>query len=175
MVYRILLLTTVFVSSLFASINLSDLKSFKADFTQIVTNESNKTIEYKGEVFIKNSGKVLWQYKTPIIKNVYLVDDMAIVDEPELEQAIYTKLEQAINIIKLLKEAKKIDTNLYQSRLYEVDYFITLKDEKISSLAYKDQLANRILINFSNIEQNGEISDELFKFLPPKHYDIIEK
>lgn len=175
MVYRVLLFTLIFASSLIASTNLSSLKSFKADFTQIVVNESNKSIEYKGEVFIKNSGKVLWKYKTPILKNVYLINDQVIVDEPELEQAIYTKLEQTIDMIKLLKEAKKIDKDLYQANLYEIDYFITLKEGKIRSLAYKDQLANRVSINFSNIEQNIKISDEIFNFLPPKYYDIIEK
>ena len=175
MVYRILLITGLLVSSVFASMKLDELKSFKADFTQEVTNESNKTIEYKGEVFIKNTGKVLWKYKTPIIKNVYLVDNVAIVDEPELEQAIYTSLEKSIDIIKLLKEAEKIDTDLYKSTLYNVNYFITLKDGKIQSLAYQDQLANRIAINFSSIEQNKDISDEIFKFIPPQEYDIIKK
>ena len=90
MVYKVLIVTLVFASSVFASINLEELKSFKAEFKQTVTNESNKTIEYKGSVFIKNTGKVLWKYKTPVEKNVYVLDDLAIVDEPELEQAIYS-------------------------------------------------------------------------------------
>ena len=175
MVYKVLIVTLVFASSVFASINLEELKSFKAEFKQTVTNESNKTIEYKGSVFIKNTGKVLWKYKTPVEKNVYVLDDLAIVDEPELEQAIYSKLEKAINIISLLKNAKKIDEDLYQANLYETNYFITLKDGKVKSLGYKDQLENRIAIDFSKIEQNVEISDEIFEFLPPKHYDIIEK
>ena len=74
-----------------------------------------------------------------------------------------------------MKNAKKIDEDLYQANLYETNYFITLKDGKVKSLGYKDQLENRIAIDFSKIEQNVEISDEIFEFLPPKHYDIIEK
>lgn len=175
MVYRILLLIGLFISNIYASENFNELKTFKAEFTQLVTNESKKTIEYNGEVFIKNNGKVLWKYKTPIIKNVYVIENIAIVDEPELEQAIYTSLEKSIDILKLLKDAKKIDDNLYKASLNDVDYFITLKENKVSSLSYKDQLANSISINFSKIEQNSEISDELFIFLAPDYYDIIKK
>ncbi len=151
MVYKILFGFLVLVSNLFASINLEDLKTFKADFTQIVMNESKKSIEYKGKVFIRSDSKVLWKYKTPIIKNVYIIDETVIVDEPELEQAIYTTLEKEINILKLLKDAKKIDANLYKTKLYEVDYFITLENDKIKSLSYKDELANRISIVFFQI------------------------
>ena len=49
---------------------------------------SSDIITYQGEVFIKNSGQILWKYKTPVVKNVYIDNNMAIVDEPELEQAI---------------------------------------------------------------------------------------
>ena len=34
---------------------------------------------------------------------MYINNDYAIVDEPELEQAIYTKLDSEINIIKTIK------------------------------------------------------------------------
>jgi len=175
MVYRFILVTTIFVSSVFASINFEELKTFKSEFTQLVINESGKTISYKGEVFIKNNGKVLWKYKTPIVKNVYLIDDLVIVDEPELEQAIYTKLEKEINMLKLMKEANKIDKDLYKANLYNTNYFITIKDDKIKSLSYQDELSNKISINFSDPEQNVEIKDQIFIFLAPKHYDIIEK
>ncbi len=175
MVYKILIVTSLFISNVFASIDFDKLKSFEAEFIQTVTNESQKTIEYKGEVFIKSSGKVLWRYKTPIEKNVYILGNIAIIDEPELEQAIYTSLEKSIDIIKLLKDSKKIGDDLYKAKLYEVDYFITLKDDKISSLSYKDELANSISIDFSKIKQNSEISDSIFTFFPPDYYDIIKK
>ncbi|MFX4155806.1 outer-membrane lipoprotein carrier protein LolA, partial [Aliarcobacter butzleri] len=76
---------------------------------QTITSNSSDVILYKGQVFIKSSGKILWKYKTPVEKNVYIDNNSAIVDEPELEQAIFTKLENEINIIQLLKDAKKID------------------------------------------------------------------
>lgn len=175
MVYRILLLSVFFISGLFASSSLENLKSFRANFTQVISSESNQTIEYKGKVFIKNSGKVLWKYETPIIKNVYVLDNVAIVDEPELEQAIYTTLENSIDIVKLLQDAKKIKQNTYEANLYDIKYIILLENEKIKSLSYTDQLENKIVISFEKIEQNMEFSDDIFSFIAPDYYDIIKK
>ncbi len=175
MVYRNLLLVLLFASNIFGATKLEDLKSLKANFIQTIISQSNKTIEYKGELFIKNSGKVLWKYQTPIIKNVYVINNVVIVDEPELEQVIYTTLEKNIDMLKLLKEAKKIDKNKYLATLYEVEYLIQMNENKISSLSYKDELENKIVITFLKSEENIEIKDEIFQFLPPKYYDIIEK
>ena len=175
MVYKFLVLIMLFISNVFASSQLENLKSFEADFIQSVTNEADKTIEYKGKVFIKNSSKVLWKYKTPIIKNVYVLNDIAIVDEPELEQAIYTTLENSIDIVKLLKDAKKVEENKYEAELYSTKYIILLENDKIKSLSYSDQLENNILITFLNSKQNINISDVVFNFIPPEYYDIVEK
>jgi len=175
MVYKFLVLVMLFVSNVFASSQLENLKSFEAEFIQSVTNESKKTIEYKGKVFIKNSGKVLWKYETPIIKNVYVLDNIAIVDEPELEQAIYTTLENSIDIVKLLKDAKNVGENKYEAELYGNKYNIFLDENKIKSLSYSDQLENKILIEFSKSKENIEIPEEIFNFLAPEHYDIIKK
>jgi outer membrane lipoprotein carrier protein len=175
MFYRYLLVTVLLLSSLFASYSLTDIKSFKADFVQSVINESNKKIEYKGKLAIKENGKVLWRYQDPIIKNVYVDNNMVIVDEPELEQAIYTTLDKGINIVKLLKDAVKVDKNKYKSRLYNKDYFLTFENNKIKKIEFKDELENRVTIKFSNIEENVKIDEKLFKFTPPEYYDIIRK
>ena len=175
MVYKGLFILILSISSMFGAIDFDKLKSFRADFTQIITNESQKTIEYKGKVFIKNSGKVLWKYETPILKNVYVLDKIAIIDEPELEQAIYTTLENSIDMIKLLKNSKKIEENKYQTELYNTVYTINIKKNIIDSLSYMDELENRVSIIFDNAEQNIEINDEIFNFLAPDYYDIIKK
>lgn len=179
MVYKILLLCLISISSF--QLNASDskklesLKSFQANFIQKVTNESNSVIEYKGEVFIKNNGKVLWKYSTPILKNVYILNRIVIVDEPELEQAIYSTLEDNIDMIKLIKEAKEIEKNKYETRLYDTTYTIMTKENKIKSLSYKDELENKILISFENVKQDIELEDEIFNFLAPEDYDIIKR
>ena len=175
MFYRLVIAFVLFCVSSMASTDIRDLDSFKASFVQVITSNSQNKIEYKGDVFIKKSGKILWKYKTPVVKNVYINNDYAVVDEPELEQAIYTKLESEINIIKLLNNSKKVNENSYTTNIDDVDYLIkTSKDDnKISYIKYKDKLENDVEIKFSSVVQNGDIQDEMFKFTPPSNYDII--
>jgi outer membrane lipoprotein carrier protein len=177
MFYKLIISTTLFCISCFAANDIKNLDSFKASFLQVITSGSDNVIEYKGEVFIKKSGKILWKYKTPVVKNVYINDSFAVVDEPELEQAIFTQLESEINIIKLLNSSKKIDNNSYTTNIDDTDYMIktSKSDDKIEFINYKDKLENKVEIKFSDVIQNGEISDDIFKFTIPDHYDIIRK
>lgn len=161
---------------LFASTDIKNLDSFEAKFTQIITSSSKNIIEYKGEVYIKKSGKILWKYKTPIVKNVYIDGTYAVVDEPELEQAILTQLDSEIDIIKLLNSSKKIDNNTYLTTVEDVKYTIKIsEDDKIEEIKYVDKLENSVVIKFLDVIQNGQISDNVFKFQIPSNYDIIKK
>ncbi|XPV70250.1 MAG: LolA-like outer membrane lipoprotein chaperone [Halarcobacter sp.] len=174
MIYKILLLT-LFVINSYAQIDLSDIKTFKADFIQSVFNQSNKELKYKGSLYISSQKRVLWQYKTPIKKNVYLIDNSVIIDEPELEQAIYTSLENGIDFVTLLKSAKKINENQFQSTINGIDYNINIKNDQIDSITYKDSFENNIIIKLKNVEKNIPLDESLFSFLPPDYYDIIRK
>ena len=109
MFYKLIFTLFIFSSFSFSSSDIQNLKSFQSKFTQTITSSSSDIITYQGEVFIKNSGQILWKYKTPVVKNVYIDNNMAIVDEPELEQAIFTTLENEINFLLLLFAAIKID------------------------------------------------------------------
>ena len=177
MFYKLIIAFMLFCVSSIASNDIRDLDSFKASFVQVITSNSTNKIEYTGEVFIKKSGKILWKYKTPVIKNVYINNDFAIVDEPELEQAIFTQLESEINIIKLLNSSKKVNENSYITNIEDIDYLIKTSkdDDKINYIKYKDKLENDVEIKFSNVVQNGEIADGIFKFTVPSNYDVIRK
>lgn len=175
MFYKVLVIfISLFIASS-ASADIRNLDSFYGNFEQTIVSSSENKIEYKGKVFIKSSGKILWKYETPIIKNVYIDNSMAIVDEPELEQAIFTKLEDEINIIKLLKDAKKVDNENYISTIDGVKYSIKIKNDKIEKITYKDNLDNLVTINFFNVVINQEINDEIFKYIVPSNYDVIRK
>ena len=177
MFYRLVIAFALFCVTCIASNDIRDLDSFKASFVQVIVSNSQNKIEYTGDVFIKKSGKILWKYKTPVVKNVYINNDYAVVDEPELEQAIYTKLDSEINVIKLLNNSKKVNENSYTTKIEDVDYLIKTSktDDKISYIKYKDKLENDVEIKFSNVVQNGEIQDEIFKFNVPANYDVIRK
>ena len=175
MFYKIGLFLIGFTLISNASINIEKLDTFKSNFTQSIKSTTGKTIEYKGAVFIKKDGKILWKYKTPIIKNVYVLNSFAIIDEPELEQAIYTTLENEINIIELIKGSQKIDETTYLASIDEIDYMIFTENGKIDSISYTDKLDNKVLISFLKVKQNQNIDDDVFKFDIPDYYDIIRK
>ena len=175
MFYRLLFIVMLFLSSQLSANDLKNIKTFDADFKQTIINSSNKTIVYKGHIYIKEPGKILWQYKDPIIKNVYVFNKVAVIDEPELEQAIYSKLQNEVNILELMETAKKIANNKYRATLYNVTYTISIQQGKIKSIVYVDELENKVMISFENIKQNEIIEDKVFEFIPPKYYDIIRK
>lgn len=176
MFYKVLLLITSISTIIFANSTIKNLDSFQSKFTQIVTSSNDKDfIEYKGEVFIKKSGKILWKYETPVKKNIYIDNNSVIVDEPDLEQAIFTKLENEINIIKLLEDSKKISENLYRSKLDGITYEISMKNGKVDLITYKDNLENSIKIKFFEVINNANIDDSKFIFTLPSGYDLIKK
>ena len=177
MFYKKIFVFIVFFMTLNAVADIKNLESFKANFTQSIKSINNKIIEYKGEVFIKNTGKILWKYKTPIEKNVYILNDFAIIDEPELEQAIYTQLQSEINIIKLLNTSKKINENSYITNIDDTDYLIesSKATNEIEIIKYKDKLDNSVKIKLTNQISNKNIEDDIFRFTAPEHYDIIRK
>jgi outer membrane lipoprotein carrier protein len=163
-----------FSISLFSN-DLLTLKSFQGAFTQTIVNSSGNTIEYKGELLVKNSNKIVWHYTKPIVKNVYILGDYAIVDEPELEQAIYTKLQKELNLFTLMQQAKHIENQTYETTLNDIVYTIVMQKNHIKSVSYKDELENSVKINFYDTQINHEIPEHKFQFFPPKHYDIIRK
>jgi outer membrane lipoprotein carrier protein len=152
-----------------------NIKTFEAYFKQTVLNSSDKEIVYEGKVFIKEPSKILWQYESPVIKNVYVIANTVVVDEPELEQAIYTRLENEINLLKLIKKSVKKTDNLYETTIGDTKYEIVLNNNQIQRIVYLDELENKVTIDFMKVKQNKSISDTLFQFTPPSFYDVIKK
>ena len=175
MFYRIIFIFTFFLSFNGFANELQNIKSFQAQFEQVIINSSDKKITYSGDVFIKKEGKILWQYKTPIVKNVYVIKNIAIIDEPELEQAIYTQLQNDMNLINLIKNATKQSENVYVTKLQNTQYKLFFEEHNLKKISYADELENRVTIYFKNIKQNANISNELFQFFPPDYYDVIRQ
>lgn len=175
MFYRVFFILSIFLATFLNANILKDIKSFEAKFEQKIINPSQKVIVYEGEILIKEPYYILWKYATPVIKNVYIINNFAIIDEPELEQAILSRLQNEIDILELIKSAKEISKNKYKANIYDTDYLLFVENEKISKIEFKDNLENQVIITFKDVNQNIEIDEEVFKFLPPEHYDVIRK
>ncbi len=150
-----------------------DIHSIKANFTQTITNEQNSTIKYSGKFYARSDDKALWIYQKPIKKELYFIEGKIIIIEPELEQVIFSRAKKLPKILDILKSAKKENDKLI-AYCCDTTYAITIKNNKIISVSYKDKVGNDVKINFFNEETNLIIDDEIFRYKIPKYYDILQ-
>jgi len=170
---RLFLLVVFLINFSFAKI--LDFNSLKADFIQILTNEQNKTIRYSGTLYVKRPNDIVWDYKSPIKKIIYIKSYEIVVYEPELYQAIITKNQKEINPIEILKNAKKITPNLMVSTFEDKEYKIYHKNGKILKISFVDVADNKVEIKFSTYQKDISLDDDLFNFKPSVDIDIIRE
>lgn len=171
---KLFLKLTLAASTVFAQ-GFSEKNSYEANFKQVITNNSNSQISYEGKLYIKKPSNILWQYTQPIEKKVYINGKDVIILEPELEQAIVSKLQNKLNLLEILQKAKKINESKYEATLYNTKYYLKIKDDELIGISYKDELENSVSIKMANIKSNHNIDDKRFKISIPEDFDIIEK
>jgi len=171
---KLLILCFFFTTALIAN-NLNDINSFEASFKQSIINNSNKEIVYTGKIYMKKPFSIVWRYNEPMEKFVYIQNSKVTIIEPELEQAIISKLDKEFNLLELLNNSTQISPTQYLSTFNNIDYKLTIIDDTLKEIQYKDSIDNNILISFSNIQQNQPILDTVFSYTIPTQYDIIRK
>ena len=165
--FLLLLLTT----ASFANIN--NINSFEADFRQKIVDDKDKEILYYGHIMAAKPQYALWKYTKPINKSVYILENKAIIVEPELEQAIIKKIGNNFNFFELINNAKKISDNKYLARYNNTTFIIQTKKGTITSISYKDEFENRVTIDFTNQIENKKIEKSEFNPIIPDEYDLI--
>jgi len=170
---KYLLIFTLFFNSLFAF--GENIQSFEADFVQTITDEESKVLQYKGTMHSKRPALVLWNYTSPINKKIYINKKRAIIVEAELEQAIIKHLRGEIDFFEILAKAKMLDETHYIAYYKDLEFTLEEENGVIISLAYTDQLENKVIIAFTNQKQNRPIEDKFFIPKVPKDFDIIRE
>lgn len=168
---RYIFLAILITVELFAS--LEDIVSFEADFTQSITDEKNKTINYNGHIVASKPQNARWSYIKPIKKEVYINDFEVTIVEPEIEQVIIRRIESNFDFFKMISNAKKIEANRYIAYYRETEFTIVIKGKLIESISYLDEFENRIKIVFQNQKQNQNINEVIFKPSFSMEFDII--
>ena len=159
----------IFIIAIFSYLNALSLPSnFRADFTQTITSDK-KTLNYKGELYLKNN-LIYWHYTKPIEKKIWITDKKVYVYEPDLYQVTISKRPQ-LDLIKIVKNAKKIEGNEYLAQIDKKKiYFIFTKT--LNKLWYEDEVGNLITIKFNN-QSKKELNSSLFKPQFPSDVDFI--
>lgn len=146
-------------------------KSFGADFTQSVRS-NDALIEYSGS-FIITQNKAFWDYKKPVLKQLFISKNELIILEPELEQAMITSLDKVPNLSAIFKSAKKLSNTRYEATYEGVRYNISLENDEIKSISYKDELDNAVSITLFNVRRDFVVDESIFEAKIPKNYDIL--
>lgn len=166
------LLIPIFCSTL-AFASLSDIHSFKADFTQSVTDDKNTTLRYSGHIQAQKPQNALWNYLKPIQKDVFINIFKVTVIEPEIEQVIIRETESSFDFFMMVKNAIKLEENLYEARYKDAIFLIRTNKKTIESISYKDEFENNVLISFENQQQNIQIDEVTFIPEFPEDFDIV--
>jgi outer membrane lipoprotein carrier protein len=154
---------------------LVEIDSFQADFKQIVTDDKGAKLLYSGRIKAMRPQYALWEYLRPVNKSIYVVGRKIIVIEPEIEQAIIRNAPYDFDFFKILKSAKKVSENSYETFVEENEYIIKTDKNLISSISYKDEFDNSVEIIFDNQKQNASLSKKDFAPFIPKDYDVIRE
>lgn len=170
---KYIFLLTLLFGSLFAF--GENIQNFEADFTQTITDEENKTLTYKGTMHAMRPNSVLWRYREPINKKIYINSKRAVIVEPELEQAIIKQLDGEIDFFGILSSAQTLEQGHYTASYKGITFILKESDGVIDSLSYTDTLENRVQIRFSKQKQNRPMEPELFTPRVPKEFDIIKE
>ena len=150
-----------------------DINSFKADFTQTVTDEKNKVLTYKGNLVASKPQNAMWDYKTPITKTVYINNNSVTIVEPEIEQVIIRKIESNFDFFKMLKNAKMLKKNIYLAEFEKTSFIIVTKKDKIKSISYIDEFENTVKVSFTNQQRNVKIDKTIFIPKFSLDFDVI--
>lgn len=167
---------TALATLLTSSITYADfttMLNFQADFTQIIQDDHNKTITYKGDVIATQPAYALWKYKSPVTKSVYVLRNKVVMVEPELEQAIIKTMQSSFDFFTLLKSAKKVSKNHYEAIFENVKYTILTKGNIVKTIQYEDEFENKITIEFTHQQVNQRIDLNVFNPYIPQGFDII--
>lgn len=156
---------------LFAS--LDDITSFEADFTQSITDEKNKTLDYIGHIIASKPQNARWSYIKPVKKDVYINSYDVTIVEPELEQVIIKRIESNFDFFKMISNAKKIGDNKYLTHYRDSKFTIVQSGSFIESISYVDEFENRVKIKFKNQKQNQKINTKVFIPSYPLEFDIV--
>lgn len=182
--------------------SFASMKSFTANFKQKAFNAGlGEVEESSGKVAIKKPLKMSWVYSKP--EQVLIVDGRTIFFYvPADNQVMVEPLGKMLNsrspllflagdrrlsdlfFIELADEANKDnmdDGHVLNLRPREESVSVTRivvgvdgKDYTIRSLTLYDWAGNRTEIEFSDMEINGMVSDEIFKFEKPKGVEQVE-
>ena len=169
-----LLFSIFLLSAIVLSNQIKIPKAFKANFIQQVKNKKGKIIKYRGVVYFNAPNSTKWIYNSPTKKEVCSKNHQIIIIDHDLEQVSYYSIDKSLNLSKVLQNATHYKNNIYTTKYKGKLYTIVLSNNKISQIAYKDNLDNTVNIIFKSISyKNRPFNPNIFECIKPRGYDSV--
>lgn len=173
---------------------MTDIRTLSARFTQVVYDRAGrKTQDSQGTMQFSRPGRFRWVYEKPYSQVVVGDGKKLWIYDQDLEQVTVRKLDQAIgespaallagsnDIEKLfnLREAGSSDglewleaTPKSREGSFE-KVRLGFKDGEIHAMEMRDNFGQTTRMRFSHLKRNPPLSNDLFRFTPPKGVDVI--
>jgi outer membrane lipoprotein carrier protein len=173
---------------------LKDVRTLKADFTQVVLDANLKQMKRStGTLLIKRPDRFRWDYAKPNAETVVADGKHLWLYDVALQQVTVKPLGAtlAASPAVLLAGSNDVDKSFTVTDQGEKDGLawvaltpkvkdsdfdgvrLGFKGEDVAEMDLKDSLGNTTRISFDHIQRNPEVSDESFRFVPPAGADVI--
>lgn len=173
---------------------LQGLKSFKSEFQQLVLDPTGQRLqETAGTLFVKRPGLFRWETIPPFEQLLVADGKMLWVFDKDLEQVTVKELDDRLSqtpalllsgavddIEKFYRVEGKQADNRWHFQLYpkqKDSLFSVLRmvfsNDKPSEMQLEDSLGQKTTILFANPQVNPALTEEMFKFVPPKGVDVL--
>lgn len=173
-----------------------NVSTYSANFEQVILDENfNPIEESSGQMTIKRPGKFRWDYDEPNPQQVVSDGEKVWFYDIELEQITVKPLGRTLGetpasllaggqgveesyTVKDVGDAGSISWVRLTPKAKDSDYQnlrLGFVGEQLQILELLDSLGQTTRITLSNGQENPELSDERFRFVPPKGVDVINE
>ncbi len=173
---------------------LQDVKTLKADFTQVVLDTNLKQVKQSsGTLSIKRPDRFRWDYAKPNAQVIVADGKRLWLYDVDLQQVTVKDMNNtlAASPAVLLSGSNDVEKSFTVTDLGEKDGLswvalvpkvkdsdfndvrLGFKGVDVSVMELKDNLGNTTRITFDHLQRNAPVADELFRFAPPKGADVI--
>jgi outer membrane lipoprotein carrier protein len=200
---RVLLMAFLLLPVAAPAAGVETLKSFldqttsaRARFAQMVLDKDRKMLQQAtGTMQFSRPGKFRWEYDKPYEQIIVGDGSRLWVYDKDLNQVTVRKLDRALGAspAALLAGSNAIEKDYRLSSLgmqEGLDWLEALPRNKdtvferirlgfgkagLEAMELRDQFGQVTVIKFAEVERNPKLSEEVFRFTPPKGADVISE
>lgn len=174
---------------------LSKTSSMRALFSQKVTAKARELSTSSGTMAFERPGHFYWKTKTPI-EQVLIADGKRFwVYDVELEQVTVRPQKEIIGAAaglflgddrtRFFQDFKVIETEQDGKQVFQLTateksvniprMTLRFKAAKLMGMDLYDQLGQKTIVQFKEVQTNIALSPKLFSFSPPAGVDVVEQ